>query len=133
MIRVSPDGLVLTPDHFTTPATGSGEEEPTATVRHLRIPWGKEVVVEEVEGPLVDCEGPLLSVHGLVGFLQLFQCEFGPLSFVTVLTMEFLKFYFQIAASYLLVITNRCEVGNCVFSFAFRYVDNSNKFLSSVK
>lgn len=86
LIRITPDGLVLTPDLKKAGSDGESELE---SVRYLKVSWGKEALVEEVEGQLVYHDDvPSLKVHGLVGFLRLFQ------------------------SSYLLVITNRSEVGN---------------------
>lgn len=76
LIRITPDGLVLTPD-----LTKSGNDEPEP-VRYLKVPWGKEAVVEEVEEQLGNHNDvPSLIVHGLVGFLRLFQCQLPRLAY----------------------------------------------------
>ncbi|KAF8510997.1 SacI homology domain-containing protein [Hysterangium stoloniferum] len=75
-LLVTSEGLVLLPD--TT------AEHPTS---HVRIPWGKEPVIEEIEGDPSECSARAM-VPGLIGLLTLFH------------------------ASYLLVVTSRSEVGN---------------------
>ncbi|KIJ26451.1 hypothetical protein M422DRAFT_272496 [Sphaerobolus stellatus SS14] len=61
-LLVTSDGLILSPDLDSSAKSAS----------YVRISWGKEVIVKEVEGAVPNGKTSA-SVDGIVGFLRLFH------------------------------------------------------------
>lgn len=60
-VLVTPEGLLLCPD-----IQGAGG------LSHVKISWGKDPVVEEIESDAVDCITST-TVYGIIGILRLFH------------------------------------------------------------
>ena len=61
-VLVTTDGLVLRP-HI---------QDVAKATTHVRVPWGKDAVVEEIEGETIDGTAST-TVYGIVGILRLFH------------------------------------------------------------
>jgi phosphatidylinositol 4-phosphatase len=61
-VSVATDGLVLRPD----------VQDVAKPASHVKVSWGKDAVVEEIEGEAIDGTSST-TVYGIVGILRLFH------------------------------------------------------------